>query len=95
MGAHDANIPVAHAYLAAAAMPGSRLEVFEDAGHFSHHSDPDRFTSAVRAFLNDTAPSRFESEVWRDRMRRGQPVQAVQRTGNANGVLSGSVRSGT
>jgi pimeloyl-ACP methyl ester carboxylesterase len=94
-GAHDAIIPVDQAYLAAAAMPGSRLEVFDDAGHFPHHSDPERFTGAVRAFLNDTAPSRFEPEVWRERLRRGQPVQAVQRTGNADGVLSGSVRSGT
>ena len=94
-GAHDAIIPVDPAYLAAAAMPGSRLEVFDDAGHFPHHSDPERFTGAVRAFLNDTAPSRFEPEVWRERLRRGQPVQAVQRTGNADGVLSGSVRSGT
>ena len=93
--AHDAIIPVEQAYLAAAAMPGSRLEVFDDAGHFPHHSDPERFTGAVRAFLNDTAPSRFEPEVWRERLRRGQPVQAVQRTGNADGVLSGSVRSGT
>jgi len=94
-GAHDAIIPVEQAYLAASAMPGSRLEIFEDAGHFPHHSDPKRFTAVVRAFLDDTAPSRFEPEVWRERLRRGQPVQAVQRTGNADGVLSGSVRSGT
>ncbi len=94
-GAHDAIIPVEQAHLAAAAMPGSRLEIFEDAGHFPHHSDPERFTAVVRAFLADTAPSNFEPEVWRERLRRGQPVQAVQRTGNADGVLSGSVRSGT
>ena len=94
-GAHDAIIPVEHAYLAAASMPGSRLEVFEDAGHFPHHSDPERFTAVVRAFLDETAPSRFEPDLWRDRLRRGQPVHAVQRTGNADGALSGSVRIGT
>lgn len=94
-GAHDAIIPVDHAYLAAASMPGSRLEVFEDAGHFPHHSDPGRFVTVVRSFLADTAPSRFEAELWSDRLRRGQPIQAVQRTGNADGALSGSVRSGT
>ena len=34
-------IPVAHAYAAADAMPDSRLEIFETAGHFpfNHHSD--------------------------------------------------------
>src|SRR6478752_1588284 len=39
-GAHDAVVPFSHARLAHAAMPGSRLEVFEDAGHFPHHHDP-------------------------------------------------------
>jgi pimeloyl-ACP methyl ester carboxylesterase len=94
-GAHDAIIPVEHAYLAADAMPGSRLEIFEEAGHFPHHSDPERFVAVVRAFLQDTAPSSFQPDVWRDRLRRGQPVRAVQRTGNADGVMTGSVRSGT
>jgi pimeloyl-ACP methyl ester carboxylesterase len=94
-GAHDAVIPVEHAHLAADVMPGSRIEIFEDAGHFPHHSDPERFVAVVRAFLDDTAPSTFRPEVWRDRLRRGQPVRAVRRTGNPDGVLSGSVRSGT
>jgi pimeloyl-ACP methyl ester carboxylesterase len=94
-GAHDAIIPVAHAHLAADAMPGSRLEVFEHAGHFPHHTDPERFVAVVREFLEDTDPSPFRPELWRDRLRRGQPVRAVQRTGNADGALSDSVRSGT
>jgi len=94
-GAHDAIIPVDHAHVAAAAMPGSQLEIFEDAGHFPHHTDPERFVAVIRAFLERTAPSRFEPDVWRERLRRGQPVRAVQRTGNADGALSGSVRSGT
>ena len=57
-GAHDAIIPVEHAHLAAAAMPGSHLEIFEDAGHFPHHTDPERFVAVIRAFLEATAPSR-------------------------------------
>ena len=94
-GAHDAIIPVEHAFLAAEALPGSKLEIFEDAGHFPHRSDPERFVEVVRAFLKDSAPSQFESDVWRDRLRRGQPVRTVQRTGNADGTLTGSVKSGT
>jgi pimeloyl-ACP methyl ester carboxylesterase len=94
-GARDAIIPVDHAYLAADAMPGSRLAIFDDAGHFPHRSDPERFVEVVRAFLEDSDPSRFAPDVWRDRLRRGQPVRTVQRTGNADGTLSGSVRSGT
>jgi pimeloyl-ACP methyl ester carboxylesterase len=94
-GGRDAIIPVAHAHVAAEAMPGSRLEIFEDAGHFPHHSDPERFVAVVRDFLRDSTPPPFEPDVWRARLRRGQPVQAVERTGNADGVFSGSVRSGT
>jgi len=94
-GAHDAIIPVAHAHKAAESMPGSRLEIFEDAGHFPHHTDPERFVAVVRAFLEDTVPASFEPRVWRDRLRRGQPVRAVERTGHADGVFSGNVRSGT
>ncbi|HXQ59574.1 MAG TPA: alpha/beta hydrolase [Acidimicrobiales bacterium] len=94
-GAHDAIIPVEHAYLAAEALPGSRLEIFEDAGHFPHRSDPERFVSVVRSFLDECAPSLFHPDVWRDRLRRGQPVRTIQRTGNADGTLSGSVKSGT
>jgi pimeloyl-ACP methyl ester carboxylesterase len=94
-GGRDAIIPVAHAYLAAEAMPGSRLEIFEEAGHFPHHSDPERFVRVVRAFLEDSVPSRFQADIWRDRLRRGQSVRAVKRTGNLDGTLTGSVRSGT
>ena len=53
-GAHDAIIPVEQAYLAAAAMPGSRLEIFEEAGHFPHHSDP----SASRPWSAPSWPTR-------------------------------------
>ena len=95
-GAHDAIIPVEHAHLAAAAMPGSHLEIFEDAGHFPHHTDPERFVAVILALSSRPPPRRcFEPDIWRERLRRGQPVRAVQRTGNVDGALSGSVRSGT
>ena len=94
-GAHDAIIPVEHAYLAAAAMPGSQLEVFEDAGHFPHHTDPERFVAVIRTFFEETIPSQFDPEVWRERLMRGQPMRAVQQTGNADGAFSDSIRSGT
>ena len=42
-GEQDAVIPVSHAQLAHAAMPGSRLEIFEKSGHFPFHDNPDRF----------------------------------------------------
>jgi pimeloyl-ACP methyl ester carboxylesterase len=53
-GAHDAVIPVHHAELAAAAMPSAQLEIFDEAGHFPHHSDPERFVQLVTEFVQRT-----------------------------------------
>ena len=72
-GARDSVIPVAHAEVAHQAMPGSRLEIFSDAGHFPHHSDPARFAATVRRFLDETTPSEYRPEEWRDALRAGTP----------------------
>lgn len=53
-GDHDRIIPVQHAYDAHAAVPGSRLEIFEGAGHFPHVEDPVRFARVLRDFMNST-----------------------------------------
>jgi len=50
-GARDHMIPSWHAVTAQQAIPGSRVEVFERAGHFPHLDDPDRFARVLRAFL--------------------------------------------
>jgi pimeloyl-ACP methyl ester carboxylesterase len=71
-GAHDAIIPYEHARLAHAAMPGSRLETFESAGHFPHHSEPARFLAVLRDFLRSTTPPTYSGESWRDLLRRGR-----------------------
>ena len=71
-GAHDAIIPYEHARLAHAAMPGSRLETFESAGHFPHHSEPARFLAVLRDFLASTTPPTYSGELWRELLRRGR-----------------------
>src|SRR5438270_10090441 len=53
-GARDRIIPVEHAHSTADSVPGSRLEIFDDSGHFPHADDPDRFTSLVREFVGGT-----------------------------------------
>ena len=76
-GRHDAVIPLGHGRLAHAAMPGSQFEIFDDAGHFPHHSDPARFVHIVSDFMENTAPAPFDPEEWRRRLRRGrQSVEA-------------------
>ncbi len=56
-GAHDGVIPVRHAELAAAAMPNSQLEIFDEAGHFPHHTDPERFVQCLVDFVASTEPA--------------------------------------
>ena len=56
-GERDPMIPVAHARAAHEAMPGSRLEVFADAGHFPFNDDPARFAALLRDFVATTEPA--------------------------------------
>jgi pimeloyl-ACP methyl ester carboxylesterase len=70
-GAHDGVIPVDHAHRAYEAMPGSRLEIFDDAGHFPHHADPDRFLDVLGDFIAANAPADHEPERWRELLRTG------------------------
>nr|WP_322762477.1 alpha/beta hydrolase [Frankia sp. Cr2] len=68
-GGHDAVIPPEHARILQAAMPGSRLEIFTDAGHFPHRSDPERFRAVLEDFLSSTRPATYSARQWRDLMR--------------------------
>ncbi len=56
-GDRDPIIPVEHARHAQAAIPGSRLAVFEDVGHFPHCEAPERFAAMVSDFVGSTAPA--------------------------------------
>jgi len=76
-GERDPVIPVTHARLAQAAMPGSRLEVFAGAGHFPHRDDLPRFLSVVEDFIADTEPGSYDPEQWRTLLRAGPPDAAV------------------
>ncbi len=68
-GARDPIIPVRHGEDAHAAMPGSRLEIFEGVGHLPQVEAPARFITAVQRFMTDTEPSTFDREQWRSRLR--------------------------
>lgn len=71
-GTRDAVVPFHHAKLAHAAMPGSRLEIFDGAGHFPHRHDPDRFLALVRDFMASTTPASYSPEQWRELLRLGK-----------------------
>jgi pimeloyl-ACP methyl ester carboxylesterase len=59
-GAQDPLIPVEHAAAAKRGLPNSRLEVFEDAGHFPQLHDPVRFALTLIDFIESTEPTQME-----------------------------------
>ncbi len=79
-GEQDAVIPVSHAHMAHAAMPGSRLAVFPRSGHFPFHDDPDRFVDLVEEFVDSTVSADYDPDSLRELLRKG----------STESVLSGS-----
>jgi pimeloyl-ACP methyl ester carboxylesterase len=68
-GDRDRIIPVAQAYSAHDAMPDSRLEIFEGAGHFPHAERPDRFADVLHDFMASTAPAELSADGWQHALR--------------------------
>jgi pimeloyl-ACP methyl ester carboxylesterase len=69
-GARDSLIPMAHGLAAHEAIPGSRLAVFDDAGHFPHCEAPERFVETLVQFMDTTEPARVPEQSWRELLRR-------------------------
>ncbi|HVM20549.1 MAG TPA: alpha/beta fold hydrolase [Egibacteraceae bacterium] len=70
-GAKDPVIPAHHGRAAHEAMPGSRFELFEKAGHFPHRDEPERFTRVLLDFLSSTQPAILPAERWWETLRAG------------------------
>ena len=74
-GERDRIIPVAHAHDAHAAMPGSRLVIFEESGHFLPTEEPARFVEAIVDLVDSTEPMRLDEAGWRVLLTSGPPLQ--------------------
>jgi pimeloyl-ACP methyl ester carboxylesterase len=61
-GAKDLLIPVDHARAAHAAVVGSRLEVFDEAGHFPHLDTPERFISVLVDFMDSSTAASIDAQ---------------------------------
>ncbi len=68
-GDEDLIIPVSHAHIAHEAMPGSRLEIFENSGHMPFSDHPDRFIKVVERFIDSTRPANCGQELLRTAIR--------------------------
>jgi pimeloyl-ACP methyl ester carboxylesterase len=51
-GARDGVVPVRHAYVAAEAIPGCQLKIFEKRGHNVHRDEITEFSQVVKGFLD-------------------------------------------
>ena len=69
-GARDSVIPVGHGYAAHELVRSSRLEVFEEAGHFPQLDEPQRFLDVIGDFMETTEPAKMVPEQWRELLRR-------------------------
>jgi pimeloyl-ACP methyl ester carboxylesterase len=67
-GVRDSFIPVSHGLRTAELIPGSRLELFERAGHFPHLDDPRRFARVLVDFVSSTPAARLEPQTLRERI---------------------------
>ena len=76
-GTKDVVVPVRHAWMAHAAMPGSRLEIFQGSGHFPFHEDPARFIDVVQRFIDTTAPAEYDQAALRGLLRTGSGERTV------------------
>jgi pimeloyl-ACP methyl ester carboxylesterase len=72
-GGRDRMIPAHHALAAQEALPGSRLVLFEDAGHFPHTEDPVRFVEAIAEFVDSTEAARLDEPRWKTLLDAGPP----------------------
>jgi pimeloyl-ACP methyl ester carboxylesterase len=66
-GRRDSIIPVRHGEDAHRAIPGSRLEVFDDVGHMPQLEAAGRFVAVLERFLRETKPAKFDRDEWRAR----------------------------
>jgi len=76
-GARDRIIPVDQGRATHEAIAGSRLHVFERAGHFPHCEHPAEFAEILCEFMDSTEPSTMSAAEWRERMQRASASTAI------------------
>jgi pimeloyl-ACP methyl ester carboxylesterase len=65
-GDRDHIIPVHQGHEAHEAIPGSRLEIFEGAGHFPHCEQPERFVKVLTDFMTTTSAAQLSLAQFRE-----------------------------
>ena len=76
-GHRDRIIPVEHARPTHEGMPGSRLELFKEAGHFPQLDDPLRFARTLEDFFEETEPAELDTGMMRELLLAHDPDSAA------------------
>ncbi|MFC8180141.1 MULTISPECIES: alpha/beta fold hydrolase [Nocardiaceae] len=92
-GDEDSVIPISHARLAHAAMPGSKLEVFRRSGHFPFRDDPIRFLRVLEAFFDETTTLEFDEARWRHLLATGVGEDMISGSASTRLAVLGAMGS--
>ncbi len=68
-GRRDAILPIEHGYTVAEAVPTARFEVFEDAGHFPHLTEPARLARVLADWHSSTQAAELDASSLTQRLR--------------------------
>jgi pimeloyl-ACP methyl ester carboxylesterase len=85
-GEDDLVIPVSHAEIAHQAIPGSRLEIFENSGHMPFRDHPARFVEVVERFIDSSEPGDHDPDpdLMRTQLQTG--IRQVTTAGSVGAV---------
>jgi pimeloyl-ACP methyl ester carboxylesterase len=89
-GGRDRTIPVEHGLAAHAAVPGSRLEILDDAAHFPHLEDPDGLAATLLDFLATTDAAGLDATSWRGLLDEGIRSHAPRTVASGRSSLEAS-----
>jgi pimeloyl-ACP methyl ester carboxylesterase len=79
-GENDPIIPRHHGEIAHEAMPGSRLELVDGAGHFPQVTHPIRVARLLADFIDETEPAAIEAEDMRELVVSRMSADAARRS---------------
>ena len=71
-GEQDRIIPASHGRAAHLQVPGSRLEILPEAGHFPQLDEPQRFIDVVTDFMDTTEAADVDEQRWRELIKEGR-----------------------
>jgi pimeloyl-ACP methyl ester carboxylesterase len=77
-GGSDRVLPVRHAEVVGSLAPDARVAVFDDAGHFPHKDDPERFTAFLTSFIRETEPAVYRRANVRRLLLTGGTTTAAE-----------------